>query len=199
LVSAAIVASGESSKVLITGPGTAFTSGTFALRALLDALPSNRRYPENGDLPIPPENRFVMELEALKKSWGSGGDRLATIEPSAEEILATNRAILRYLLSPTSAEKRSVLFASENEDDRQRIVEFLDQYCVQYLGKIPKGTKARVVFANFFLCPKRHLQNEWPLRSSEIVDLKGGGANYWAAEFDVTSHKLQSVWVNASR
>lgn len=190
----------RSATVLIAGPDAAIASGPFALRALLDALPSNRRYPANGDLPIAAENRFVMDVAALKKEWALGGERLpknAYFEPTADEILATNRAILKYLRSPPPAEQRNLLDASE--DDRKRIVEFLDQYCVQYWGTIAKGKKTRSVVANFLLCPKRHLENEYPRRSSEIVEVKGGGSDFWCGEFDVTNHTLTSVWVNASR
>jgi hypothetical protein len=161
-------------------------------------LPSNRRYPANGDLPIPPENRFVMDFAAVKKEWALGGDRLpknAYFKPTAEQILATNRAILKNLLSPLSAERRNLVNASE--DDRKRIVDLLDQYCVQYWGTVANLTKARGVFANFFLCPERDLENRRPNRSSAIVDVKGGGADFWCGEFDITSQKLTSVWVNA--
>jgi hypothetical protein len=188
--------------VSIAGPGKTFTSTTFPLDRLASALPEHRRYPTNGDLPIPNENRFVMSFDAVRNLEKLGGAQLsreAYFVPSDIEVLDANRAILRSLLTPRGNELFSDEFFCDHSGCQEFIVNFLDQYCVQYWGRVERKSKRRVVAANFFLCHKRgELGYEYPERSSEIVSVKGGGASFWAASYDVESKKVE-IYANSPR
>jgi hypothetical protein len=161
----------------------------------VSAPPENPRNPAKEDLPIPNENRFVMDFDAVRDLERHGGTKLskgAYFAPSEAEILDANRAILRSLLTANGSE----MFC-EHSGCREFIMKFLDQYCVQYWGSVRGKAKRRVVNANFFLCRKGEVENKYPERRSDIVSVKGGGASYWAAWYEVESRKLEIV-VNAS-
>jgi hypothetical protein len=138
-------------------------------------MPEHRRYPANGDLSIPNEHRFVMSFDAVRKLAKLGGyepSREAYFAPSEVDVLDANRAILRSLLTT----KENDLFC-DHSGCREFIMNFLDQYCVQYWGSVERKSKRRIVNANFFLCHKRELENEHPERSSEIQKLLDIRAN----------------------
>jgi hypothetical protein len=120
--------------ISIAGPEKTFTSATFALGRLVSALPEERRYPTNGDLPIPNENRFVMSFDALRSFWKFRRElsREEYFAPSEIEVLDANRAILRSLLTAKGDE------FGDDSGDREFIVNFLDQYCVQYWGSVER-------------------------------------------------------------
>ena len=181
--------------VSIAGPEKMFTSATFPLDRLVSLLPERRHYPPNGDLPIPDENRFVMSFDAVRDLEKLGGSRLskeAYFAPSAVETLDANRAILRSLVTAEGSELRC-----GHDGCREFIMNFLDQYCVQYWGRIGRSPGRRTVEANFFLCRKRELENDHPERRSQIVSVKGGGAAYWSASYDIENKKLVSLYSNS--
>jgi hypothetical protein len=99
------------------------------------------------------------------------------------------------VLSPDSAEDLNF----PGWDNRKNIIDFIDQYCVQYWGFIQKKPEVRFVEANFFECHKRYLQNIYPNCLSVIVHMMGGGSGFWHGKFDLTNDRLTSVSCNGPR
>jgi hypothetical protein len=191
---------GKTARIGLRGRDTAFVSADFPSAVLHDGLTENRKYPENGDLPVPPQNRVVLASARLEShSPNCPKDNAIYFKPNDEEILAVNRAIRAYVMSNEGREKLN--HYSEGYKDGDFILDYLDQYCIQYWGVDAKEEGNRVIHANAFFCSKRWIEpgiedENW---KTSPVRVMGGGANYWHASFDLTNCQLTYFWVNSPK
>jgi len=192
--------SGKVAWMVLRGLDSEFSSAGFSSAVLHEALTENRKYPENGDLPVPQENRVIFsDVRVESHSRNCPRDSATYFKPNDEEILAANRAIRTYILSPENRAKLSLY--SEGYKTGDFIVDYLDQYCIQYWGVDNRKEGKRTVHANAFFCSRRWLvvgieHDYW---KTSPVRVMGGGSNYWHATFDLANCRLIDFWVNSPK
>jgi len=149
-------------------------------------------------LPIPEDHRTVLEPEGV----GSPPEGFVYTSVSGEEIERANRAAVRHLAHMHG----SLVYSAWERESVDRIIRLLPHYYVQYFGmQSPDG--GRKVVCNFFFvlppndCPEFEAgpQKHSPDWRTKLLHVKGGGADFWTATYDVAARAVTSFRVNSPK